>query len=208
MEVHTQEARILLAIEAIRSSRKISRRSAVKIYQVPYTTLSERMAGISPRTETRPNCSKLSRLEEEVIIQRILDLDSRGFAPRLASVEDMANYILESRGGKRVGKLWAHRFVQRQPDLKTRFNRVYDFQRALCEDPEILGAWFRLVENMRAKYGVTDSDFYNFDETGFMMGVICPAMVVTRADRRGRGKAVQPGNREWATAIACINSEG
>jgi hypothetical protein len=41
-----------------------------------------------------------------------------------------------------------------------------------------------------------------------MMGVICPTMVVTHADRRGRGKAVQPGNREWATAIACINSEG
>jgi hypothetical protein len=108
MEVHTQEARILLAIEAIRSSRKISRRSAAKMYQVPYTTLSERMAGILRRTETRPNCLKLSRLEEEVIIQRTLDLDSRGFAPRLAGVEDMANYILESQGGKRVGKLWAH----------------------------------------------------------------------------------------------------
>jgi hypothetical protein len=61
---------------------------------------------------------------------------------------------------------------------------------------------------MRAKYGILDSDFYNFDKTGFMMGVICPAMVVTRADRRGRGKAVQPGNREWATAIVAINSEG
>jgi hypothetical protein len=41
-----------------------------------------------------------------------------------------------------------------------------------------------------------------------MMGIISLAMVVTRADRCGRGKAVQPGNREWATAIACINSEG
>ena len=61
---------------------------------------------------------------------------------------------------------------------------------------------------MRAKYGIQDCDFYNFDETGFMMGVICPGMVVTRADRRGRGKAVQPGNREWATAIVCVNSEG
>lgn len=40
-----------------------------------------------------------------------------------------------------------------------------------------------------------------------MMGAICPVMVVTRADRRGRGKAVQPSNREQATAIACINSE-
>ncbi|KFZ25520.1 hypothetical protein V502_00001, partial [Pseudogymnoascus sp. VKM F-4520 (FW-2644)] len=131
-----------------------------------------------------------------------------GFAPQLASVEDMANFILELRGGERVGKLWAHRFVQRQLALKTRFNRVYDFQRALCEDSELIGTWFQLVENMRAKYSVLDCDFYNFDETGFMMGVICPTMVVTCADRRSRGKAVQPGNREWATAIACINSEG
>lgn len=61
---------------------------------------------------------------------------------------------------------------------------------------------------MWAKYGIQDCDFYNFDETGFMMGVICAGMVVTRADRCGRGKAVQPGNREWATAIVCVNSEG
>jgi hypothetical protein len=51
-------------------------------------------------------------------------MDTRGFALRLAGVEDMANYILESRGGQRVGKLWAHRFVQRRPELKTPFNRV------------------------------------------------------------------------------------
>jgi hypothetical protein len=61
---------------------------------------------------------------------------------------------------------------------------------------------------MRAKYSIQDCDFYNFDETSFMMGVITSALVVTRADRRGRGKAVQPGNREWATAIVCINGEG
>ena len=61
---------------------------------------------------------------------------------------------------------------------------------------------------MRAKYSVADADFYNFDETGFMMGIICASMVVTRADRRGRSKFVQPGNREWPTAIECINAEG
>ena len=46
------------------------------------------------------------------------------------------------------------------------------------------------MENIRAKYGVLDYDFYNFDETGFIIGIICPVMVVTRIDRRGRGKAV------------------
>ena len=61
---------------------------------------------------------------------------------------------------------------------------------------------------MRAKYGILDCDFYNFDETGFIIGVICASIVVTRADRRGRGKAVQPGNREWAIAIIYTSAEG
>ena len=135
-------------------------------------------------------------------------MDSRGFPPKLKNVEDMANHILESRGAKSVGKLWAHRFVKRRTELKTRFSRVYDFQRALCEDPKLIEEWFRLVSNMRAKYGILDCDIWNFDETGFMMGIICAAMVVTGADRQGKSKAVQPGNREWATAIICCNGEG
>ncbi len=97
----------------------------------------------------------------------------------------MADHILATRGSRRVGKQWAYRFIQRRKELKTHFSHIYDFQRALCEDPNVINAWFRLVFNMRAKYGILDCDFYNFDETGFMMGVICACMVVTRADRRG-----------------------
>jgi hypothetical protein len=33
-------------------------------------------------------------------------------------------------------------------------------------------------------------------------------MVVTRSDRVGRPKAIQPGNREWATAICSIAGDG
>ncbi|APA09832.1 hypothetical protein SS1G_05945 [Sclerotinia sclerotiorum 1980 UF-70] len=150
----------------------------------------------------------MTDLEEEVLIQYIIDMDERGFAPKLSSVEDMANYILESRRAKKVGKLWAYRFVKCYTKLKTRFSRVYDFQRALCEDPKLIEEWFRLISNMRVKYGIVDSDFYNFDETGFMMGIICPGMVATNAERNGRSKAIQPGNREWATAIICGNGEG
>jgi len=61
---------------------------------------------------------------------------------------------------------------------------------------------------MRTKYGILDCDVYNFDETGFMIGVICPGLIVTRSDRRGRRKIVRPGNREWAMAILCVNGEG
>lgn len=59
-----------------------------------------------------------------------------------------------------------------------------------------------------AKYGIDAPDMYNFDETGFMMGILSSAMVVTNAERNGRAKIAQPGNREWVTAIQGINARG
>ena len=105
MPIITQEAKIILAIEAIRTSRRLSRWKAAKLYGVPFSTLNDRMNGHLPLLKRRLANIKLTILEEEVIIRNILNLDSRGFAPQLARVEDMANYILESRGGKRVSKL-------------------------------------------------------------------------------------------------------
>ena len=68
MEIQTQEARIILAIEAIRTSKRLSRRSAAKLYRVPEATLCNRIAGRTSRNETQPNCLKIFKLEEEVII--------------------------------------------------------------------------------------------------------------------------------------------
>jgi len=120
----------------------------------------------------------------------------------------MANLLFRKRDARPVRKNWPARFITRRPELKTRFNRVYNYQRGLYEDPVILKLWFRLVANIRAKYGITDTDFYNFDETGFIIGMIRPGMVVTRSDRVGKPKAIQPGNREWATAICSIAGDG
>jgi hypothetical protein len=64
------------------------------------------------------------------------------------------------------------------------------------------------VEQTKAKYGICDDDVWNFDEAGFMMGKITTQLVVTGLERRGRPKALQPGNREWATLIAAINAAG
>ncbi|KAJ3454180.1 hypothetical protein MRS44_018074 [Fusarium solani] len=156
---------MLLALQALQNDRKLSLRRAASIYQV-------------------------SDLEEQIIIQFNLDLDSRGFPPRLRGVEEMANQLLADRNASPVGKNWASNF------------------RAKCEDPTLIHDWFTLVANTIAKYGITFADIYNFDETGFMMGLIASGMVVTGAERRGRPKLVLTGNRECATVIQAINAEG
>jgi len=120
----------------------------------------------------------------------------------------MADKLLGIRGGELVGKCWAERFVTRSDKLKMAFNRAKDRQRILQEDPEVIGAWFKLVADTKVKYGIHDNDVHNFDETGFQMGVIRLMKVVTGSERRARPDLIQPGNREWVTVIQSICAAG
>jgi hypothetical protein len=85
--------------------KTIKAKTATKLYNVSETTLRTRLASRPSRSDYRPKVQKLTELEENIIVQHIFDLDSRGFLPRLADVEDIVNYLLETRRAKRVGKL-------------------------------------------------------------------------------------------------------
>ena len=148
-----------------------------------------------------PNLMKLLKTEEAVIIQHVLDLDSRGFPPQLAAVKDMADLLLAARHQAPVGINWAGTFVQRTPKLKVKFNRKYNYLKAKCENPEVIKGWFRLMQNIKAKYGITNNNIYNFNKSGFIMGAILTGAVVTGFKRRNWPKQVQPGNREWTIVI-------
>ena len=127
METTSKESRIILAIQALKGSQKLSIRSAARIYNVSETTLRERRAGRPARRDIAANSRKLTDLEESVIVQHILELDSKGFPPRLCGVEDMANRLLADRDALPVGSRWATNFVKRQAELQTRFQRKYDY---------------------------------------------------------------------------------
>ena len=107
-----------------------------------------------------------------------------------------------------MGINWLYSFIKRTPGLKTKYNRKLDYQRYKQEEPAIIQAWFDLVRNVKAEYGIQDEDSYNFDESGFQMGIITQQKVVTGSERRHRPKAVQPGNREWVTVIQGIGTFG
>jgi hypothetical protein len=137
----SKEAKVLLALAAIQSRKKLSVLAAAKLYDVPETTLRRRRAGRPARRDTTPNSRKLTQSEEEAIVQYVLELCARAFPPRLRGVEDMANQLLRVRDAPPVGKLWAHNFVRRKEELRTRWTRRYDYQRAKCEDPKVIGEW-------------------------------------------------------------------
>jgi hypothetical protein len=208
MPQKNDESQVILALQAIQNNPDLSARAAGTIYSVDHQKLSRRRRGMKARRDISANSRKLTDIEESVIIQHILNLAAKGFPPRVSMVGDMANRLLAVRDAPRVGPRWANNFVKRCPELNTHFQRKYDYQRAQCEDPAIIRGWFTLVRNTIVKYGIQDADIYNFDETGFMMGVISAAMVVTSSDGRVKAKKVQPGNREWVTVVQGVNSQG
>ena len=98
------EADIQLAVQAIKRDATLSQRRAAEIYRVPQKTLSDRLAGASPRRDCAPNSMKLTSTEELVIVQHILKLDERGYPPWLTNVEDIANSLLAERNQLPVSK--------------------------------------------------------------------------------------------------------
>jgi hypothetical protein len=206
-----QEGRISLAIQALKNQEITSIREAARRFNIPNSTLSTRLNGVQNRAISRANSHKLTEIEEESLQKWIISLDERGAAPRPSTVRETANLLLAARGTipvQTVGEKWVYNFVKRHPNLSTRFSRRYNYERAKCEDPKIIREWFSLVQNTFLSYGIDPNDIYNFDETGFAMGLIATAKVITRKEFYGRRALLQPGNREWVTVIECTNALG
>ena len=206
-----QEGRILLAIKAFKNQEINNITLAARTFDVPRSTLRRRLNGIQDRAISRANSHKLSEIEEESLQKWILSMDSRGSAPRPSTVREMANLLLEKRGTTpviSVGENWVTNFVKRHPLLSSRFSKRYNYERAKCEDPNIITEWFNLVQKTILQFGINPDDIYNFDETGFAMGLTATAKVITRREFYGRRSLLQPGNREWVTVIECTNALG
>lgn len=125
------------------------------------------MNGSQSKEDWVPPKQRLTLAEEEALLQRVLDLDSRGYPLKLESLQVLASAITQDRSADPVGVKWLYNFIQRTPELRTRITRSLNYRRALSEDPKLIREWFKVISNTKAKYGICDKDIYNFDETGF-----------------------------------------
>jgi hypothetical protein len=54
------------------------------------------------------------------------------------------------------GQYWVSRFIKRYDDLQSKYNRKYDYQRAKCEEPILIRAWFKRIQDRKIQYGILD----------------------------------------------------
>ena len=212
-ELIKKEGRLVIAANAVKKNQFSSGRSAADVYKVSRTTLQARLNGRSAQLGSRSKFRLLSETEEDVLISWIYSMERRGFPPYIIDVRRMAQTLIDKRGSRTalrtIGKNWIYKFLDQHPQLDTRLARNYDAQRAKNEDPKTISEWFQRVKQIREEYGILNQDTYNFDETGFAMGLAMSgsSKVVTQT-AVGRATVIQPGDRKWVTVIECVNASG
>jgi len=179
----SNEAQLLLAIQAIKNGTIQSNQEAQWQFDVDHHQVAVWRNRTPAQRDCLANGWNFDTTEEQALIDRILELDLWGFPPMKRMICTMANTLCEQRRNKPVGKNWVDRFIKCIPVIKSAWSWSYNHQRALQEDPKVIGVWFDLVARTKVKYGIQDGDTYNFDESGFMMGIIGSQLVVMALER-------------------------
>lgn len=206
-----KETRMQMTISSCHKKQIRSGRVAAGVFDVSRETLRDRLRGVKPRAETRANGHKLTSIEEETLVKRLLDADKRGFPIRPQFLRGMARILLTERTNDSaaiIGVNWASKFVRRHSKLRTRYNRKMSYERAKQENPKVIKPWFETVREAIQEHGIHEDDIWNFDETGFAMGLCTTSKVITAVERSERPRTTIQGNREWVTIIKCVSVKG
>jgi len=183
-----REARINAAIRALKEGRQESIGAAAEAFDIPKSTLYYRYTGErTSRHLAQVDNQLISDLEEKAIVAWCKEQDNCGFPPRLDMVKSMALFLYKKRTGdkgKSLGKNWITRFLDRHPDMATKFSTKLDRQRAHASCPRLLRDYFSKLSRIIHQHNLKGFQIFNMDEKGFLMGIAARAKVICHRRRR------------------------
>ena len=203
-----QDARLELAIQAVQSGQIGLYFKVAKLYDVFHMTLHNQLKGAWQHSIANCTKHKLTEMKKDILLQWILIMNNCKALLRSSTVWDMINLLLadcDVSQSSTIGINWVNCFIQHHNTFQTCFSWKYDHQWALCENPSKIQEWFKLIWKTIEEWGITDEDIYNFNETGFIMGIVATAKVITQINKQSHSSLIQSGNCEWVITIETIN---
>ncbi|CAC5414167.1 unnamed protein product [Mytilus coruscus] len=157
-------------------NKSMSIRSASRQYNVPKTTIIDKLNGRSClQAISGPNPGS----EEEMLVQWVIDMAKIGYGQTKQQLLYTVKTILDHDGRKTpfkdnlLGKDWLYAFMKRHPEISTRTPQKLGKERALIYWQKIKW-WFEdfakyLTENYEEEIDILKdaSRIYNADESGF-----------------------------------------
>ena len=172
------------------------------------------MKGCQSRSERSSVNRKLSEDEELGVYLYLKRLDEIGVPARLSMVSDCANSILQKCQAKddinpapTVSPAWSKRFLSRYPEFHIRKQKTIDHDRKNVHDPDVISAWFARYKSLCEEKGIQKANTYNFEQTGFRVGVGKDQWIVT-LDPQHPYYLGSSTSRELVTCCQVISGDG
>ena len=187
----------------------VSIRSASELYNVPKSTLGDRISGrVLPGSKSGPQ-PYLSEQEENELATFLCRSAAIGYGRTRSEVISIVERILLSRGiDKRVSSGWWESFITRNPQLVMRTPAALSNVRSMASDRDSLDKYFDILEDTMEENCLTDQPFliFNMDETGLALEPK-PLKTVTLKGCK-HPSAVTSGTKQQITVVGCVRADG
>lgn len=196
-------------LDSLKPGEKIVYAQVAKLYGVDRSVLSRRHRGVcTSRDQQYENQRHLNNVQERELVQYIEALCKRGLPPTASMIRNFAAEISK----KPVGKCWVPRFLERHKvKLLSRWTTALDRQRHKADSAYKYSLYFELLRTKIEQYNVEPRHIYNMDEKGFLIGMLSRMKRIFSREMYENGEikeALQDGNREWISCLACICADG
>ena len=122
-------------------------RGAAKLYNIPYTTLCDRVKGRVPINSTNPGPSPiLNQVEEKKLVEHIIYMSSIGYGYSRADVMNIAGEYLSSVNRRKPSKAmsgkWFYNFLKRWPEPSVLKPSGSEMLSARSSNPKIIRKYY------------------------------------------------------------------
>jgi hypothetical protein len=156
---------------------------------------------------------KLDEAQELALKTYINTLDEMIIPPRPKQIVKSVNEILYAdhtdpkTPPPKVDMRWLKRWLDRNPEYRRRKIRAIELDRQQAHEPKVIQEWYDRLECVIQEKGIAVEDIWNFDETGFRIGIGKDQWIITREKMK---KLFTPSNTntEYVTLVEAISAGG
>ncbi|KAG0153305.1 hypothetical protein PDIDSM_5155 [Penicillium digitatum] len=184
------EKQLQLALDSLSEQTKPNITKTAREFAVPMHRLRRRWKGGKSLFQRAPNGRKLNPEQEQALCDYMDYFDTVGVSINRRQIAIAADSILENdhtdptTPTPQIGAHWLPRFLKRHPEYYVRRRRSLDIERATALDKSVVERWFKDYKQVITEFGICQQDIYNFDETGFQIGVGRDQFIITRHPKR------------------------
>lgn len=173
---HNIESRIVDAIFELTKYKNLNIATVACQFNVPAKRLINWWRGHKSKIECGGHNKALFKAQGSALCQYLDNLDERWPKTRYKQLEQAANSLLKKGyiGSEKlpiVGAHWTARFLQRHPQYVLQKQKPLVIKRKNVHKLETFQTHFEDYCSVKVEKGIHNEDTYNFDDTGFRVGV-------------------------------------